>query len=56
MNAFFGLGITIAVVAAWFTHIFDCLITHSWGLLIAGALLFPIGIIHGFGVWFGFWA
>ena len=45
----------VVVIAAWFTHIIVCLKTAAWGYLIAGALLFPIGIIHGIGVWFGAW-
>ena len=53
-------GVTLAALlilplAAWITHIVTCLQTGEWGFLIAGALFFPIAIIHGFGVWFGFW-
>jgi len=44
----------IACVAAWFTHVFVCLSDATWGFLIAGAIMFPIAIIHGFGIWFGF--
>jgi len=35
-----------------FTHIFTCFAQGLWGFLIAGALLFPIGILHGFYLWF----
>jgi hypothetical protein len=50
----FGLGLAIALtcVAAWFTHIFTCFSEGLWGFLIAGALMFPIGIIHGAWLWF----
>ena len=41
--------------AAWLTHIIDCLKDGEWGFLIAGALMFPIAVIHGIGIWFGFW-
>lgn len=41
--------------AAWLTHIVDCLKDEQWGFLIAGALAFPIAVIHGIGIWFGFW-
>lgn len=51
-----GWLIGLAVFAAWLTHIVDCFMTHTWGLLIAGAIFFPVGIVHGFGVWFGFWS
>lgn len=55
-----NLGIALVLlsilisVAAWFTHVIVCLSTGAWGFLIAGALVFPIAIIHGIGSWFGF--
>ena len=42
-------------VAAWFTHLFVCFSDDRWGFLIAGAIMFPIAIVHGVGIWFGFW-
>ncbi|QWY83067.1 hypothetical protein [Rhizobium phage RHph_X66] len=45
--------IGLAVFFAWLTHIIVCLKAGFWGFLIAGALFFPIGIIHGFGIWIG---
>lgn len=39
-------------VGAWLTHIFTCFAQGLWGFLIAGALMFPIGILHGFYLWF----
>lgn len=41
------------LVAAWLTHIIHCLGTGEWGFLIAGALFFPIAMVHGIGLWFG---
>lgn len=41
---------------AWLTHIVDCIIAHSWILLVVGTLIFPVGIVHGICVWFGIWA
>lgn len=41
--------------AAWLTHLYACFTTDRWGFLIAGAIFFPIAIVHGFGIWFGFW-
>jgi hypothetical protein len=43
----------IASIAAWLTHVITCLSVGMWGYLIAGALLFPIAIIHGVMIWFG---
>jgi hypothetical protein len=39
--------------AAWGTHIVYCLQNGRWGFLIAGALAFPIAIVHGFMIWAG---
>ena len=49
------IGIVIAFIAAWITHIVVCLAVGKWGFLIAGAPFFPIAIVHGFGIWFGVW-
>ena len=51
-------GVTILVLwilLSWITHIVVCIKAASWGLLVAGAILFPIGWIHGTGVWLGVW-
>ena len=41
--------------AAWLTSIVSCAAHGSRPLLIAGAIFFPVGVIHGIGVWFGGW-
>ncbi len=41
------------VFAAWLTHVITCLSTAKWGFLIAGAIFFPVGCVHGTGIWFG---
>jgi hypothetical protein len=41
------------VVLAWLTHVVTCLKTASWGFLIAVAVFFPVGCVHGTGIWFG---
>ena len=38
--------------AGWVTHVVVCIKTAAWGFLVAGALFFPIGIVHGIGLWF----
>ncbi|CAB5220078.1 hypothetical protein UFOVP239_46 [uncultured Caudovirales phage] len=43
------------IILSWLTHIFVCLAAGKWGFLIAGALVFPIAMIHGTGVWLGAW-
>lgn len=47
------LGGIILMIAAWITHIVYCIANGAWIILIAGALVFPVGIIHGIMVWFG---
>ncbi len=41
--------------AAWLTSIVFCATSGLRPLLIAAALFFPIGVVHGIGVWFGGW-
>lgn len=53
MPAIFALILFITLPAAWLTHVIVCLMAAKWGFLIAGALLFPIAIIHGFMIWLG---
>ena len=41
--------------AAWLTSIVFCAANGLRPLLIAAATFFPVGIVHGIGVWFGGW-
>lgn len=43
----------LVIIASWFTHIIVCLKAASWGFLIAGAIFFPVAVVHGVGIWFG---
>ena len=54
IGAIIVLAFLVASIAAWFTHILTCLSEEAWGFLIAGAIMFPIAIVHGVGIWFGF--
>ncbi len=54
-EAEWGFIFGLVMLAAWLTHIYTCFQGNRWGFLIAGALFFPIAIIHGIGIWFGFW-
>ena len=47
----FAAFFVFAAFAAWLTHIVTCLSDGLWGFLVAGALVFPIGIIHGIMIW-----
>jgi hypothetical protein len=51
---------TIVVVlavaySAWLTSIIFCATNGHRPLMIAGAAFFPVGIVHGIGIWFGGW-
>ena len=50
MNGVAIVGILCFV--AWLTHVFYCFAHVMWGFLLAGAIFFPIGILHGFYLWF----
>jgi hypothetical protein len=43
------------IYAAWLTSIVFCSANSLRPLLIAAALFFPVGVVHGIGVWFGGW-
>ena len=47
--------ITVSTIPAWFTHVFVTIQAEQWIFLLAGAIFAPIGVIHGYGVWFGVW-
>lgn len=42
-------------ISSWLTHVVSCIDHERWGFLIAGAIFFPIAIIHGIGIWIGVW-
>ncbi|HUD58697.1 MAG TPA: hypothetical protein VMQ99_04270 [Acetobacteraceae bacterium] len=41
--------------SAWLTSIVFCATNGLRPLLIADATFFPVGVVHGVGVWFGGW-
>jgi hypothetical protein len=55
LNVFVIGGLSIvATLGAWITHVVTCIQTESWIFLLAGAICFPVGIIHGWMIWLGF--
>lgn len=50
-----GLSLLVVgwVILAWFTHVIVSIQTSKWLLLLVGAIFFPVGCVHGTGVWFG---
>jgi len=55
LGGLLGMLLIGASTAAWFTHLVVCFTDDRWGFLIAGAIMFPIAIVHGVGIWFGAW-
>ncbi len=53
MDDLLPIALAVWVFAAWITHVVVSLKTASWGFLIAGAVFFPVGCVHGTGIWFG---
>jgi hypothetical protein len=53
--AAFCLSLGLFSYAAWLTSIVFCAVSGLRPLLIAAALFFPVGIVHGVGIWFGGW-
>ncbi|MDR3531524.1 MAG: hypothetical protein P4L90_13355 [Rhodopila sp.] len=49
------LSTTLLVYAAWLTSIVFCASGGHRPLLIAAAAFFPVGVVHGVGLWFGGW-
>ena len=54
-TALTGLLVAAFCYAAWLTSIVFCAANGARPLLIAAATFFPIGVVHGVGVWFGGW-
>ena len=55
MSNFVGVLLGLVAFAGWCQHLYTCFNEGLWGFLVAGAFFFPIGIIHGWGIWLGFW-
>jgi hypothetical protein len=52
---YFQFSCFMVAFGAWLTHVVTCIREDRIGLLVAGAIAFPIGVIHGWGIWLGFW-
>ena len=50
-----GIALVLLTFAGWYQHIYTCFVDGLWGLLVTGAILSPIGIINGWGIWVGLW-
>ena len=51
MDEIISILIIFLIIAAWLTHVITCFVHGLWAFLLAGAIFFPIGIVHGIFVW-----
>ena len=51
----FILGIALAMLSPWIYHLVYCFKNHEYVLLIAGAVIPPVGWIHGLGAFLNWW-
>jgi hypothetical protein len=54
-DATVAIGICLLIMAGWITHLIATIGSGDWLFLILGALLWPLGTVHGWGVWLGLW-
>ena len=52
MGSVIGGIIGFTCICAWLNHVFTCFSEGLWGFLLAGAIFFPVGILHGMWLWF----
>lgn len=48
-----AFGFIFSLALAWMTHVIVCIKASAWILLAFGCVVFPVGVIHGYAVWFG---
>lgn len=41
-------------LTAWLQHIHSTAVAGRWILMVLGALVFPVGMLHGVAIWLGF--
>ena len=55
LPGFCFLAFSVAAIAGSFQNVYTCFSEGRWRLLIGGGLFFPLGALHGWGVWTGLW-
>ena len=51
LGLFTGLGL----VAAFWEHLDKCIREEWWYFILVSVWVPPIGMVHGFGIWFDWW-
>ena len=55
MHFILGLSLSILAITPWLYHLYYCFTHHEYVLLLVGAIVVPVGWIHGFGAFFNWW-
>lgn len=55
MNGFFATGFVMSCIASWLTSFVYAIKYDRVVILLADIFLPPFGIVHGWGLWFGWW-
>jgi len=45
--------LVVSMLPAWITHVIVTIQAEQWILLVVGAIVWPVGVVHGWGIWFG---
>lgn len=54
MFRFIGALLVLSGIPAWFTHVVVTIQGEQWLFLLAGAICAPVGVVHGWGIWLGY--
>ena len=57
MSGIFWTAFGLLALAGWITHIVACIAANTASavaLLLVGMGLFPLGVLHGWSIWFGY--
>jgi hypothetical protein len=55
VSGFFGGLFMLWCAIAMIVHVWVCVATNWAAMLIAGLLIFPVGLVHGSGIMLGLW-
>lgn len=53
LGLFLFVGVMLATVGAYIQHFVTSINEEMWVLLVLGAVIFPLGMLHGWLVWLG---
>ena len=54
MQGLLSVVFYLAIAAGWITHIVVAIAAKAWLFMIVGALIFPVAVVHGWSLWFGY--